>query len=102
MPLEWADLLSPAVLAPGGLVALFVVMIYTGRLVPRWQVERMEAQADAEIKHLKQTIETLTASIALFAEAAKTSTQTATVVKAVLEQIQHQTGPLTLQAQGDE
>jgi hypothetical protein len=87
--MEWLDLLKPEILAPGGLVGLTVILIYTGRLVPRWQVERMEAQADAEIAHLKQTIETLTASIALFAKAAETSTQTAAIVQSVLEQLQH-------------
>jgi hypothetical protein len=88
--MEWSDLLTPTVLAPGGLIALFVVMIYTGKLVPRWQVERMEAQADLEITHLKQTVDTLTASTALFAKAAEASTQTANIVQTVLESLQAQ------------
>lgn len=88
--MDWAQFLTPAVLAPGGLIALFVVLVYTGRLIPRWQVERMEAQADLEITHLKKTVETLTASTTLFAKAAEASTQTATIVQTVLESLQAQ------------
>jgi hypothetical protein len=86
--MEWAQFLTPAVLAPGGLVALTVIFIYTGRLVPRWQVQRMEEQADLEIAHLKETVNTLTASTALFAKAAEASTQTAVIVQHVLEALQ--------------
>ena len=86
--MDWLQFLTPAVLAPGALVTITVIFIYTGRLVPRWQVERMEAQADLEIAHLKQTVDTLTASTALFAKAAEASTQTASIVNAVLENMQ--------------
>lgn len=106
--MEWAQLLTPAVLAPGGLVALTVIFIYTGRLVPRWQVQRMEEQSDLEISHLKETVNTLTASTALFARAAEASTSTAVIVKQVMEALQHtaatpgQTTTITTRPNGDE
>jgi hypothetical protein len=93
----WAPFLTPTVLAPGGIIGLFFVLFYTGRIVPYSRVKELRADhavalanREAELAHAKKTIEMLTQSVQLYAQAAEAQTQTAEIVKTVMRSLQEQ------------
>lgn len=84
--MNWAQVLTPSVLAPGGLIALTVVLVLTGRLVPWQRVKELKA----EVEHQRVTIDSLTKSVGLYAAAVEAQTQTSEIVKTVIGALQEE------------
>lgn len=57
LPPGWEDI------GAKGLVALFVLLVFLGWLVPRWMVRKMLADKDAQIALKDETIERLTVAL---------------------------------------
>lgn len=81
---EWGNLLTPGVLSPLALIGLAVVLVFTGKLTPYNRTKQLEA----ENKHLRDTVTSLTASVALYAKAAEIQTQTAAITETVIKALQ--------------
>ena len=86
--MEWNALITPT-LGAGGLVAIFVIMIFTGRMLPSRTVDRLLASKDEQITNLrtaneqsKEAIDRKDSQIAALLEAGKTTTH---VIQAVQE-----------------
>lgn len=84
--MNWIDFLAPGFLTPGALLAVGVILILTGKLVPVYRVRRMEAEND----HLRKTVESLTASVSVYAKAAEVQVQTAAITESVMKALQQQ------------
>lgn len=57
LPPGWQDLSAQ------GLVALFVLMVFLGWLIPKRLQDKRDAEKDATIKFQRETIEKLTAAV---------------------------------------
>lgn len=80
------DYFNPAFLTPLGVLVVEVLLLLTGWLVPKWQVQNLID----ENAHLRTTVETLTGSVEDFAAAANTQIQTAEIVSRVMTTLQHE------------
>lgn len=67
LPPGWEDLSAK------GLVALFVVMVFLGWLIPKRLQDKRDAEKDATIADQRRTIERLTEATQNFAVSANTS-----------------------------
>ena len=79
-------LINPAFVTPVGIVLAMVMLLLTGWLVPKWQVNNLIA----ENRHLRETVKLLAESVDDFSDAAKAQTQTGEIVKTVMTTLQNQ------------
>lgn len=79
-------LTNPAFLTPTSICVAMLMLLFTGWLVPKWQVQNLVA----ENKHLRETVKLLAESVDDFSDAARAQTQTGEIVKTVMKALQSQ------------
>lgn len=78
------EFLNPALLTPLGVLVIEVLLLLTGWLVPKWQVQNLID----ENKHLRKTVDTLTKAVGNFGEATAAQNATSEVVAKVMNTLQ--------------
>jgi hypothetical protein len=82
--MDWTPLLQPAVLTPTGLLALTILFIYLGKLVPIIFVRHYLA----EIEHQRGTIDSLVASVAKIADSMEAQVEAADLTEKIMRALQ--------------